>query len=604
MITQLTLRNFKSVGEQIYKFTDFDLLVGRNNSGKSTVLQSLAIWQFCVDEFHRAKRSGSTGIQIVLPNFTALPVPEFNLLWKDRTDRYWPTDESGAKKQKFILIEILVEWRESGGKTHTFGVELRYHSPQTIYAIPVGGWTAFRDCEKNGHLPRIAYVPPFSGLEPAEKWLDKAPIRQQVGKGQPGSVLRNLLLQVWRPPVDGVPADVGKAPKNRPVSADWTELASVVKRWFSVDLIPPQYDSAKDVYIGVEYKQNGKTYDLISGGSGFHQTMTLLAFLYGYRPTTILLDEPDAHLHVNLQRELLEYFKKKSAEKGVQFLIATHAEEFAKGVDARQIMSLLKQVPTRIESKPAVLRAMSDVSNEDIARLVGAPYMIYVEGESDERILRGWAEQCGALPVIDKICFKVMGGGNKQEMKSQADAHFNALSQVVPDVKRLVLFDYDDAEKAFHPSADNPTLVEWKRKNIENYLLVPPAWRRVALQVLESPDGDLFTQPVVHAIDAFFSDQNLTLAPGKTWRTVNANIFAVVDGKRILFENDDSLFHGLRKGEPSVEVLRERVAGAMTADEIHEDVHHFFAKLMAMTDAVPHASRPQAHPIKLNTVEK
>ena len=46
MITQLTLRNFKSVGEQIYKFTDFDLLVGPNNSGKSTVLQSLAIWQF------------------------------------------------------------------------------------------------------------------------------------------------------------------------------------------------------------------------------------------------------------------------------------------------------------------------------------------------------------------------------------------------------------------------------------------------------------------------------------------------------------------------------------------------------------------------------
>lgn len=60
MITQLTLRNFKSVREQVYPFTDFDLLVGRNNSGKSTVLQALAIWQFCVDEFHRAKRSGNT----------------------------------------------------------------------------------------------------------------------------------------------------------------------------------------------------------------------------------------------------------------------------------------------------------------------------------------------------------------------------------------------------------------------------------------------------------------------------------------------------------------------------------------------------------------
>ena len=577
MITQLTLRNFKSVGEQVYRFTDFDLLVGRNNSGKSTVLQALAIWQFCVDEFHRAKRSGSTGIQIVLPNFTALPVPEFNLLWKDRTDRVYP---KGTKKLNYILIEILVEWSESEGKTQTFGVQLRYHSPQTMYAIPAGGWAAFRDCEKSGPLPRIAYVPPFSGLEPAEKWLDKAPIRQQVGKGQPGSVLRNLLLQVWRPPGAGNKSEAGRVAKGLPVPPDWTELASVVKRWFSVDLTPPQYDSAKDVHIAVEYKQSGKTYDLISGGSGFHQTMTLLAFLYGYQPTTILLDEPDAHLHVNLQRELLDYFKKKSAEKNVQFLIATHAEEFAKGVDAQQIVSLLRQKPTRIESTPAILRAMADVSNEEIARLVGAPYITYVEGQSDERILRAWAEQCGALPVMDKVCFKVMGGGSKLDMQRQGDAHFNALVQVVPGVKRLMLFDRDEA--AFHPADDNPVLVEWKRRNVENYLLVPSAWQRVALQLLESPDADLFSDPVLKLIDAFFADQNLTLPPGRSWRTVAADIFRAVNGKGILFENDDSLFHTLRNGEPSVQVLRERVASVMTADEIHEDVHRFFSKLNAM----------------------
>lgn len=226
---------------------------------------------------------------------------------------------------------------------------------------------------------------------------------------------------------------------------------------------------------------------------------------------------------------------------------------------------------------------MSEVSNEDIARLVGAPYMVYVEGESDERILRGWAEQCGALPVMDKLCFKAMGGGNKQAMKEQAERHFAALCQIVPGVKRLMLFDYDDADNAFHPPEDNPALVEWKRKNIENYLLVPPAWQRVAVQVLGGPEADLFTQPLLQTIDMFFSDQNLTLPPGKTWRTVTANIFAVLDGKRILFEDNDSLFHTMRRGEPSVEVLRERVATAMVADEIHEDVHRFFAKLMEMT---------------------
>ncbi|MBC7972339.1 MAG: AAA family ATPase, partial [Verrucomicrobia bacterium] len=43
MITTLTLRNFKSIKEQTYEFAQFDLLVGRNNSGKSTILQALAI---------------------------------------------------------------------------------------------------------------------------------------------------------------------------------------------------------------------------------------------------------------------------------------------------------------------------------------------------------------------------------------------------------------------------------------------------------------------------------------------------------------------------------------------------------------------------------
>jgi hypothetical protein len=585
MITQLTLRNFKSVREQPYSFTAFDLLVGRNNSGKSTVLQALAIWQFCVDEFHRAKRSGNTGIQIVLPNFTALPVPEFNLLWKDRTDRTYPVDgATGKKKQTFILIEILLDWVDASGSNQTFGVELRYHSPQTVYAIPVGGWSAFRAHEENGNLPRIAYVPPFSGLEPAEKWADAAPLRQQVGKGQPGSVLRNLLLRVWQS-AQGNAADASQPHARQAVAAaDWNELVRVVKQWFSVDLLPPRYDPAKDVFIGVEYKQSGKAYDLIAGGSGFHQTMTLLAFLYGYQATTILLDEPDAHLHVNLQRAVLDYFKQKSAERGVQFLIATHAEEFVRGVDARQIMSLLRQVPSRIQSKPDVLRAMSDVSNEDIARLAGAPYLVYIEGESDERILRAWAQACGAQPVMDRLSFKVMGGGNKPDMMAQTKAHFKAIRQIIPSAQHIVLFDFDSDAKAFHPPPDNPHLVEWKRKNIENYLLVPSAWKRATLQTLGNLPEDLFTTKVLQTIDAFFLDQNLTLAPGKTWRTVSAQIFQVVDGKRMLFENDDSLFHTLRQGQPSVEVLRERVAAAMTADEIHEDVHVFFQKVLSMVE--------------------
>jgi predicted ATPase len=155
-----------------------------------------------------------------------------------------------------------------------------------------------------------------------------------------------------------------------------------MERWFTVKIWEPKYDSAKDVYITVEYRQNEKDYDIIAGGSGFHQILTLLAFLYGYHPTTILLDEPDAHLHVNLQREILDYFKRKSIERGTQFLIATHAEEFARGVDAGQIVSLLSQVPKRIQPTPEALRAMAEVSNEEIARLMTSPFISMWKGRA------------------------------------------------------------------------------------------------------------------------------------------------------------------------------------------------------------------------------
>ncbi|MFZ1984269.1 MAG: hypothetical protein WAU91_07630, partial [Desulfatitalea sp.] len=94
-------------------------------------------------------------------------------------------------------------------------------------------------------------------------------------------------------------------------------------------------------------------------------------------------------------------------------------------------------------------------------------------------------------------------------------------------------------------------------------------------------DGDiLFEDPTIRKIDEFFAAQNLTLPPKSTWRTLNANVFMIVDGKRILFEDDDALFYQLRKGSPSIELIRERVAISMLPDEIHEDVHSFFKKMV------------------------
>lgn len=574
MITKLILKNFKSIREQVYEFTHFDLLVGRNNSAKSTVLQSLAIWQFCIDAFHRAKRSGSTGIQVVLPNFTALPVPEFNLLWTERTDRRYPKVD-GKRKQEYILIEIEVTWRTPEREEHSFGVKLRYNSPQSIYAIPAEGWERFLELagsagEDNSLLPVVVYVPPFSGLEDTEKWIDDSVIRQEVGKAQPGRVLRNLLLRVWE-----------KSQKEQNPQ-DWSAIQQAVRKWFSVELQPPKYEHAVDIRIICEYKQGDKFYDIIAGGSGFHQTLTLLAFLFGYHPDTMLLDEPDAHLHVHLQREVLDYFKyfkTKSIETNTQFLIATHAEEFVRGVQVSQIISFLyrNKIPKRVESTPEILTAMAEVTNPEIAQLADSPVMLYVEGEDDERLLRAWSQILGTEETLDKVCFHFMRGGSKKDMTECAGRHFAGVQQIIPEAKRFLLLDYD-SEDTFHPEADNPALYEWQRKNIENYLLVPEAWGRAALHQLGLKD-DLLAQPIKRLILDFFAGENLTLPPRQVWRSVRANIFKRVDGKRILFENEGALFQQLRHYDPAIELTRETIARGMTEDEIHDDVRRFFDRL-------------------------
>jgi predicted ATPase len=565
MIYKLILRNFKKIKEETFLFNNFDLIVGSNNSGKSTILQALAIWQFCVEQFRLTRKKGQNGIQIVLPNFTALPVPEFNLLWKDKTDRRYEDDtQTGKKSQIYIYIEIDVYWKNANNEEKNFCVQMRYQSPQAVYAKPQNGWVDFKQLDQSGNMPYIVYVPPFSGLEPHEKWLAEGNVRQNVGKAQPGSVLRNLLYRV----VSGQEIPIEQ-------NSDWNEIVLRVKEWFGIELLPPQYDPLTSTEIIVEYQSDKKQFDVISGGSGFHQILTLLAFMYGYkRATTILFDEPDAHLHVSLQRQIINYFKQSK----MQFLIATHSEEFIRNVEFSSILSILSGNPSRVSSNDAVISALSVINNIDIIRTQDNPYILYIEGEDDDRVLAAWAETLKKKTEYQKFYPFVLGGSTKKEMKDKADKHYQALKQIVPNLKRAILLDYDSEDVAINPPANQSILNEWKRKNIDNYLLVPDAWKR-AVKLLLKQDG-IFLQPYNNVIDLFFEEQNLTLPKGSNWNNVKAHIFSLVDGKKLLFENNDSLFQRIKSVDNAdLKINRSTIASAMTTDELHEDIVLFFNNL-------------------------
>lgn len=76
--------------------------------------------------------------------------------------------------------------------------------------------------------------------------------------------------------------------------------------------------------------------------------------------------------------------------KSIQFLIATHSEEFIKGVE---VSSILSDEPKRIQSVPPVITALSEIDNMTVVQVTQNPFILYVEGEDDERIIRAWADR-------------------------------------------------------------------------------------------------------------------------------------------------------------------------------------------------------------------
>jgi AAA15 family ATPase/GTPase len=578
MIKKLVLKNFKSIKDETYEFENFDLIVGGNNSGKSTILQALAIWQYCVDQFKAAEeRKGNRGVQVTLPNFTALPLPEFALLWTDKSTK--GKDKNAKPKnntQKNIYIEINVYWYDEGNKEKNFCVQLYYQSPQTIYANPESGWDNFRKLSVSQYFPKVVYVPTFSGLEPYEKWMDEGNIRQQVGKAQPGSVLRNLLYRA-----------------TEDTNNDWKEIQERVQEWFDIDIQKPDYTKGKSTEIKVEYKRAKKSFDIISEGSGFHQILTLLASIYGYKNvTTILLDEPDAHLHVNLQKKIVKYFVRRAEDKQLQFLIATHSEEFIKNVETSSILSVLSGKPKRINEKQNAVFALAELENNDIVRVRTSkfPLVLYLEGEDDERILSAWAKNLEIKWYNDFTC-SFLKGGNKSVMKDTAKDHCKALKQYIPNVKKIVLLDRDKDEEP--QTKGEPWYNEWNRKHIESYLLVPEVWKRAVAYKLKEEYGnaELFIGQYNDTIDHFFSSENIMLPPAKTWKNVDAKLFKTLDAKTMLFESENSLRKKILDLDTRLKINRTDIASAMKEEEMHEDIINFFNKMEDVYNKVKHETQ-------------
>src|SRR6185295_17221091 len=112
-----------------------------------------------------------------------------------------------------------------------------------------------------------------------------------------------------------------------------------IHRLFGFEILPPDASGA-DIVAEYRPRPDGSSLDVASAGSGFQQVLMLLTFLYTRPASVLLLDEPDAHLHVLLQDSIYSELRSVAAKQGSQLVIATHSEVIINSVDPRELCIL------------------------------------------------------------------------------------------------------------------------------------------------------------------------------------------------------------------------------------------------------------------------
>ena len=187
--------------------------------------------------------------------------------------------------------------------------------------------------------------------------------------------------------------------------------------------------------------------------------------------------------------------------------------------------------------------------------------VLYCEGQSDFDILRAWAGVLShpAKRFFDDPFFHLNGGRSPRE----ARGHLFALRAIHPSIQGILLIDGDNREIDNHEiAADGLAIVRWKRYEIENYLLVPAAIRR-----LLSPESEtLFGQAAANKAIDYLKTQ----LPDSFFRDpLSDSTEAVVDvpaSKKLLPQMFQAAGRPMEKSDFFL------VAESMKQDEIHSDV--------------------------------
>ncbi|ELY4195686.1 AAA family ATPase [Cronobacter sakazakii] len=596
-IKKVELKKFKKYKNSTIQLNDeLSLLVGGNNSGKSSLLQAMATWQFCKTllEIEKGRVSWTEnatnqGVGLGIVDFTPMFIPSLSHLWTNLKSQKQTEDDGYTLKIKLFWDDSL-----KNEKFLEIGLSL---ANDRLFIKNTSSNLALQEIQNddgspnNENIPQIAYLPPFAGITDRESRLSPAMRNRLIGQGLSGGVIRNSIYDIHlenqnkrRRLKEGRNKIANKDLNLLRETDPWEILQKTLFDLFSLKLEVTPFNEQYHSYLkiecvagvvnGYQFKKHKKfnARDIMVEGSGFLQWLSVYTLALSEEFNVILLDEPDAHLHTQLQKNLTERLEEITIKKGKQVLLATHSTELIRAYEPQKILALSNSRGKYLGSdneKIGLLSGIGTIFSPKIHKLTEDKRLLIVEGVSDERFLKKIFKKL-ELTWPKNIVTWLWTGKSSERFQL-----YKQLKNEIPDLKAISMRDRDDdsdhsvgadlKDKSTNHGDSDFLAMKWRRRHIENYFLDISAIARAA----ETSEED---------IRNFFRDRHALAIPDSITSTDIAAALKDAHGKEIFISGENSLKHNFS-------ITRDEVLEHMNKDEICDDIKYFCQCLINLSQS-------------------